>query len=223
MAYRRPLRQDCAVCGAAMVNVTHGGLLAAVPPDGRCCLCRTPIGPTPGLLEAGAAVVLCLLVPATPSAWVLAAWSWTALLGIALAFVDVAVLRLPDILTVVAGLGSFVLLGAAAVAAGRPGILWQVLAGGVGLGALYLVPIMSKTMSMGRGDGMLAVVVGLNVGWLGFAALVTATMATALIAVAYTVVMLMGRRIGPADHVPVGPFIMLGALVAVIQHGIAAA
>ncbi|GAA1026330.1 hypothetical protein GCM10009557_03650 [Virgisporangium ochraceum] len=120
VAYRQPLRQHCPVCGVVTVDVTRGGVLAAAPPDARCRQCRSPTGPAPGLLEVVAAAVLCLLAVATPSVWVLAAWSWTALLGIALAFIDVAVLRLPDVLTIAAGLGSLGLPGVAAVATDSP-------------------------------------------------------------------------------------------------------
>jgi leader peptidase (prepilin peptidase)/N-methyltransferase len=135
-----------------------------------------------------------------------------------MAFIDVAVLRLPDALTVAAGVGSLCALGVAAVATDSPGNLWRALAGGLGLGVVYALPILSNTMGMGRGDGMLAVVVGLNVGWLGLDALVTATLATAVIALLYTAAMLLAGRVRRTTHIPVGPFILLGALIAVVRH-----
>lgn len=217
VGYRQALRRRCRVCGAAVAQVA-GGLLVAAPVDGRCPLCRSPVGPTPGGVELVGVAVLASLAWAASSGWVLAAWSWTALLGIALAFIDVAVLRLPDALTLVAGVGSLGLLSVAAVVTHSPGNVWQALAGGVGLGAVYAVAVLSRTVGMGRGDAMLAVVVGLNVGWLGLGALVTATLATAVIALLYTVAMLLAGRVRWTTHVPVGPFILLGALVAVLRH-----
>jgi leader peptidase (prepilin peptidase)/N-methyltransferase len=73
-------------------------------------------------------------------------------------------------------------------------------------------------MGMGRGDGMLAVVVGINVGWLGLDALVTSTLATAAIAAVSTLAMLATGRIRRGDQVSVGPFILLGALAAILRH-----
>jgi leader peptidase (prepilin peptidase)/N-methyltransferase len=218
VAYSEPLRQRCPTCGVVVVVVALRGVLAAAPVDGHCYFCGASVGEAAGSVEWIAAAALLALALAAPSGWVLAAWSWTALLGIALAHVDFAVLRLPDALTVAAGLGSVALFGAAAVANDSVGSLWRALAGGLGLGALYLLPILSRAMGMGRGDGMLAVVVGINVGWLGFDALVTATLATAGIAVVYTAAKLVARRVRPTDHVAVGPFILLGALVAIVRH-----
>jgi leader peptidase (prepilin peptidase)/N-methyltransferase len=218
VGYRLPLRRRCPTCGVVAVPVALRGVLAAAPIDGQCHFCGASVGAVAGTVEWIAAAVLVVLGLVAPSGWVLAAWSWTALLGIALVYVDFAVLRLPDALTVAAGLGSFALLGVAAVATEGFGTLWRALAGGVGLGALYLLPILSRAMGMGRGDGVLAVVVGINVGWLGLDALVTATLATAVIAVVYTVAKLIGRRLRPSDHVAVGPFILLGAVVAIVRH-----
>lgn len=218
VAYREPLRRRCPTCGVVAVVVAVRGVLAAAPVDGHCYLCEAPVGRAAGSVEWIATAVTVALALVAPSGWVLAAWSWTALLGIALAHIDLAVLRLPDVLTVAAGLGSLALLGAAAIATDNFGSLWQALAGGLGLGALYLLPILSKTLGMGRGDGMLAVVVGVNVGWLGLDALVTATVVTAALAVVYTVAKLIRRQLRPTEHVAVGPFILLGALVAIVQH-----
>ncbi|GIJ62184.1 type 4 prepilin-like proteins leader peptide-processing enzyme [Virgisporangium aurantiacum] len=220
VAYRHPLRRRCPTCGVVAVRVAGRGVLAAAPVDGRCHLCGVPLGRPVGTVEGTAAAVLVVLALVAPSGWVLAAWSWTALLGIALAYVDLAVLRLPDALTVAAGLGSLALLGVAAVATDSPGRWWQALAGGLGLGVLYSIPILSRAMGMGRGDRMLAVVVGINVGWLGLAALVTATVATAAIAAVYTVAKLVGRQLRLTDHVPVGPFILIGGLVAIVRHAV---
>ncbi|GAA1025664.1 hypothetical protein GCM10009557_00460 [Virgisporangium ochraceum] len=217
VAYRQPLRRRCPACGAIAVGA-RAGLLIAAPLDGRCPLCRSPLGPTPGVVELTCAAVLVGIAVAAPSGWVLAAWTWTALLAVALAFVDVAVMRLPDTLTVTACVGSLGLLGIAAIATGSAFHLGRAIVGGVGLGALYLVPILWSAMGMGRGDGMLAVVVGMNVGWLGLDALVTSTLATAAIAAACTLTMLASGRVRRGDHVAVGPFILLGALAAIHWH-----
>lgn len=201
VGYGQPPRRRCPFCC---------GLLAAVLFDGRCWLCRSALGPSPGSVELIAGTVLAALAYAAPTGWVWVAWAWTALLGVALAFVDVAVLRLPDPLTVAAGAGSLALF------AGPAGGLGPALGGGVGLGAVYLAPILSKTMGMGRGDGMLAVVVGVNVGWLGFDALVVATVAAAAIAGVCVAAMLVLGRVRRGDQVPLGSFMLLGALVSIL-------
>jgi leader peptidase (prepilin peptidase)/N-methyltransferase len=214
VAYRQPPRSRCPTCATLVVPVALRGVVALAPLDGRCPSCATGIGPPPGTVELIAAAVLFLIALHAPSDWVLAAWCWAALFAVALALIDTAVLRLPDILTATAGLGALILLGLAAAATDQPNDYTRSALGGASLGLLYLAPILSTRMSMGRGDGHLAVVIGVCLGWISFQAIMTATTTAALIALLYSGTMLATRRLHRADPVPVGPIMLLGALAA---------
>src|SRR6266511_3823847 len=206
------------ITGPSMLLATAAaitaGIAAGAPPGGRCPACTATIGPPVGILEALAATVVVILAAHAPSTWVLAAWCWAGLLGVALAIIDAAVHRLPDILTTAAGVGTLLLLSAAA-ATGDPHALIRAVLAGLGLGVLYLVPILAGA-GMGRGDAQLALVIGASLGWVSITAVVTATIAAVLLAAGYVTAMLAARRIRSTDAVPYGPFMLLGALAAIV-------
>jgi leader peptidase (prepilin peptidase)/N-methyltransferase len=112
-------RSRCPGCGHPAVSATLGGLAAVAPVGGRCKRCFLRIGPRLGGVDVVAGALVAGLAWRAPSWLVLAAWGWSALLGIVLAVVDVAVMRLPDALTMAAFIGALVLLSAAAVSSGE--------------------------------------------------------------------------------------------------------
>ncbi len=215
VAYGVPPRSGCPYCGAPVATVAMRGLAAVGPVDGRCPTCNQQIGPPAAAVEIVTALVLAVLMVRAPSGWVLAAWSWVGLLGVALALVDAAVFRLPDILTTSAAVGTALLLTAAAVTTGDMSALAAAGLGALGLGLFYYLLVLIPGAGMGRGDGQLAIVVGACLGWLGSAVVVTATVAAVLLAAGFVIAELAAGRLNRHDPVPYGPFLLLGALVAV--------
>jgi leader peptidase (prepilin peptidase)/N-methyltransferase len=215
VAYGAPPRRRCPACGHPVVAVALRGLVAVGPLDGRCPTCASQVGPYLGAVELLTALVLAVLAVRAPSGWVLAAWCWAGLLAVALALVDAAVYRLPDILTTAAALGSAALLTVAAVATGDLPALASAGLSAFGLGLFYLVLVIIPGAGMGRGDAQLAVVIGGCLGWLGPSVVVTATIAAVLLAAGHVLAGLAAGRLSRRDPVPFGPFMLLGALVAV--------
>ncbi len=215
VAYGTPPRSRCPACGHPVVAVALRGLAAVGPLDGRCPTCTRQVGPPIAAVEVVTALVLAVLAVRAPSGWVLAAWCWAGLLGVALALIDAAVYRLPDILTTSAALGSAVLLTVAAVTTGDLSGLASAGLSAAGLGVFYLVLVLVPGAGMGRGDAQLAVVIGGCLGWLGPAVVVTATVAAVLLAAGYVLAVLAAGRLARRDPVPYGPFMLFGALVAV--------
>ncbi|MBT8225648.1 MAG: prepilin peptidase [Dactylosporangium sp.] len=217
VGWRQPLRQHCPACGTSVIPMTWRGLLAVAPLDGRCPTCRTPIGPVAGSVEILAALVLSMLAMRAPSGWVLAAWIWWALLGIALALIDTAVHRLPDPLTTAATGGVGLVLTAEAITSGEVDPLIRALACAAGLALVYLVAILAPG-GMGRGDGALAVSIGLLLGRISVPAVVLATVLTAGLAGAWTALGRIRGRLGGSDAVALGPHMIIGALVALLVN-----
>ena len=215
VASGQPSRGSCPSCGTPVVGVRWRALLAVAPLRGRCPTCATRIGPPAGAVELLAAAVLAVLAGCAPSAWVLAAWGWAALLGIALAFIDTAMFRLPDPLTTAATTGVLILLGVAAATAGQPHPLIRAVAAALALGLLYLIAVLAPGSGMGRGDAHLAVAVGACLGWRSLGTVADATRDTILLAAGYVLIMLVIRRLRRRDPVAYGVFILLGALLAV--------
>jgi leader peptidase (prepilin peptidase) / N-methyltransferase len=77
-----------------------------------------------------------------PSGWELAALAWLALIAVPLAFIDIAVQRLPDLLTIGAFAGTLVLLAAAEGAAHQPWPLVRAVIGAAALAGFYLAPVL---------------------------------------------------------------------------------
>ncbi|WP_354642120.1 A24 family peptidase [Kitasatospora camelliae] len=180
-----------------------------LPPSGRCSGCGERGGPRPGSVELVAAAVGAALgaVASWPAGAVLV---WAGLLGVVLGFVDAAVHRLPDALTLSLAAGTAVLLLAVEH---RGEVLLRCLLAAAVLGLVYgglalLVPI-------GLGDAKLAPALGALLGWYGWDAVLRGQLYAVLLAGGWAVVLLATRRAGRGDALPFGPFLLAGALLAV--------
>jgi len=186
-----------------------------LPVSGRCPVCRARIGPYPLLAELAAALTLGIVAARTPSLWEMAALAWLGLLAVPLACVDVAVHRLPDPLTAAACAGTFALLAVAAFTRHQPGRLGQAALGAAALICFYLALFVIRPGGIGIGDAKLAASVGAALTWISWQALVTGTFAAFILAASYGAALLFLRRAIRSTHMPLGPFILLGALAAV--------
>jgi leader peptidase (prepilin peptidase)/N-methyltransferase len=181
---------------------------------GRCPSCRTRIGPYLLLAEFAAGLVLAVAASRATSAWELAALALLVLIGVPLAFIDVAVHRLPDPLTAAAFAGTLALLAAAALAGHQPGQLARAAIGAAALACFYLVLCLIRPGEMGLGDAKLAASIGLLLGWTSWQALLTGTFAGFALAAIYGGVRLATHRATRTSQLPLGPFILLGTLAA---------
>jgi leader peptidase (prepilin peptidase)/N-methyltransferase len=201
-------RRECPQCSHAVVP----GLVAVLPPTGRCPSCRARIGPPPFAVELATGTVLALFALRVGEVWVLAALGWLAAIGVALWFVDVAVHRLPDQLTYAAFAGVLVLL----LASGDvPRVGWAVL-NGLGMAAFYLLLILVYPAGMGLGDAKLALSLGTALGWSGWVVTVLGTAAGFFLAGLFAAVALALGRVTRKSRIPHGPFMLLGALATVL-------
>ncbi|GIH92589.1 prepilin peptidase [Planobispora siamensis] len=162
--------------------------------------------------------------PGDPAGWApylaelaeLLAFCWLAVLCVVLAFVDLAVRRLPDRFTLAAGLGTGGLLTVAAAAGGRWGDLLGAGLGGLALAGFYLLLFLVNPAGMGLGDVKLAAVLGTALGWLGWNALVAGAFLGFLAGALYGVALIVLRRGSRKSEFPFGPFMIIGAFAAVL-------
>ncbi|GAA4463781.1 prepilin peptidase [Phytohabitans houttuyneae] len=203
-----PWRHACSHCDARLSGTF-------LPPTGRCPRCRARIGPPPGLVEVAAAGALAVVAWRVPEPLPMLAVAWVALFGVVLTHVDIAVHRLPDRLTFPAAGGALILFGLSAVVDGEYGRLASAVACALALAAFYLVLVLISPNGMGLGDAKAALSVGLVAGWFGWGVAVAAAVAGFLLAGLYATGLLALRRVGRKDHIAHGPFLLLGAFVAV--------
>jgi leader peptidase (prepilin peptidase)/N-methyltransferase len=215
----QPVRHDCPACTTLLVPNGPRGALAVLPQSGRCPACRARIGPPAGAVEAASATAFALLACHAGSVLQLVASCWVAAFGVALAFVDLAVHRLPNRLTLPAYGGALLLFGTAGLADHRLGTLRTAVVCGVAMAASYLALTLISPAGMGCGDGKLALSVGILLGWSGWSATAVGTAAGFLLAGLYAAGALMLGRVTRKDHIPHGPFMLLGALSAIVLAG----
>ena len=188
---------------------------SVLPVTGRCPRCKARIGPDPLAIEFVTGLVLAVAAARASSGWELAALAWLALIAVPLAFIDIAVQRLPDLLTVSAFTGTLVLLAAAEGTAHQPWPLVRAVIGAAALAGFYLALWLVFPDQLGLGDVKLAASIGLVLAWGSWSELFLGALAGALLGAVYARV--LSARRGPGDRVylPLGPFLLLGAFAAI--------
>ncbi|NEA58429.1 prepilin peptidase [Streptomyces sp. SID13666] len=179
----------------------NGGTGTRQRPYGTVLLCVT------------ACAALAALVGARPE---LVVWLLLVPLGVLLARIDLAVFRLPDVLTLPALAGTAALLGGAALLPGHEGSWPRALLGGVVLGAVYFLLFLINPAGMGFGDVKLAPTLGLALGWYGWPVLFAGTFAGFVLGAVAGLVLLATRRANRKTPLPFGPFMLIGALGGVL-------
>jgi leader peptidase (prepilin peptidase)/N-methyltransferase len=182
---------------------------------GRCVPgeARYGAGYGPALAAAATCGLLAWRVGAHPE---LAVWLLLVPAAVVLARVDLAVFRLPDVLTLPALGATAVLLGAAALLPRHGGEWVRALIAAAVLLLLYGVLFFVNPAGMGFGDVKLAPTLGLVLGWYGWGAVITGTFAGFVLGAGYGLVLVAARRANRKTALPFGPFMLLGALLAVL-------
>ncbi|MFG1880817.1 prepilin peptidase [Micromonospora sp. NPDC049102] len=139
-----------------------------------------------------------------------------AVVGLVLAVVDLACLRLPDPLVAAAGTLALGGLTGAALLAGTPARLVGALVGGVLAGAAHVLLALLPRSRLGFGDVKLAAVLGLPLGWLGRDALLTGLLLAHLLHGVLVLGLLATRRVRPNTLLPLGPALLAGTWLAAL-------
>jgi leader peptidase (prepilin peptidase) / N-methyltransferase len=187
-----------------------------VPAPGRCPACRARTGPPPLVIELVTAVVLGGLAARVPAGLALAAACWAGVCGVALAWIDASVQRLPDVLTGTAYAGTAGLLLAAAAASGHWDSLLRAAVTGLALAAVLAAVAIISHSALGLGDAKLAASLGTLLAWFGWPTLVRGIVAGFLLGGVYGAALLVLRRATRAQRVAFGPFMLAGAFLAVL-------
>jgi len=198
------------VAGEAAVGVFAG------PPLRAGVLARYGVKPPVLTVEVAAGVALALAVVRAAAPWQAAALGWLMLCAVALTFIDIAIRRLPDPLTGAALAGVLGFLAVAAFTGGQPGQFGRAALAAVALCGFYLLLFLIRPAGMGLGDIKLAASLGAALGWQGWEQVVTAAFVTFTAAALYGVALLLLRRATRTTQFPLGPFMVLGALVALL-------
>jgi leader peptidase (prepilin peptidase) / N-methyltransferase len=180
--------------------------------------CRRALLARPPLLEVTAGVLWALLAlrlwPSHPAA--LPAYLALGLACVALVVIDVDSRLLPNRITYPAlGLVAVLLLVASLVEHDLGRMLRALEAAGVAGASLLALALLSPG-GMGLGDVKFALVLALALGWLGWSAVLAGFVGAFLLGGLAALVALLILRAGRTTQLPFGPWLALGAILAVL-------
>ncbi|MCK7628227.1 A24 family peptidase [Streptomyces sp. RS10V-4] len=189
---------------------------------GRCPECRAPYGPAAPAAAAVTALACAALAAAAGHRPELAVWLLLAPPAVLLALVDRRVQRLPDVLTLPLAALAATALGAVGWLTGAPAPWLRALLGGLALAVGYLLLFLLNPAGLGLGDVKLALGLGVALGWYGWRTLLTGAAAGLLLGAVHAAYLLLVRRAGRRATMPLGPFMITGAFLALLLGAAAA-
>lgn len=190
----------------------------------RCASCRSEgdagteylYGPRTSRTSLTGAVVCAALAAAVGTRPELAVWLLITPFALLLAAVDLRVRRLPDVLTLPLAAATAALLGVASVFPGAGGSWARALLGGLVLAGSCFVLFLVHPRGFGFGDVKLALTAGVALGWYSWQAVLAGAFLAFLLHAAWGVTLILAGRAGRKTALPFGPFMVLGALLAVV-------
>ncbi len=206
----------CPSCGEPVRPRDNIPVLSWLLLRGRCRDCSAPISRRYPLVEVLTSVVLVVLTLRIGPEASLPAFLYLGVIGVALALIDIDVKRLPNVIVLPSYVVASVLLLLAAVVGDDWRRLVHAAVGMASLYGLYFLLALAYPRGMGFGDVKLAGVLGLYLGWLGWAELVTGAFLGFLLGAVWGAALMLRRRAGRRSMIPYGPFMLAGALLAVL-------
>ncbi len=182
---------------------------------GKCRDCATPISARYPLVEAGTAVLFAAVGLRFGLTALLPALLFLAATGFALALIDMDVQRLPFAITVPATGVVIALLAVAGFADGWGPANVALLSAGIWLAVYGTIWLATTGRGMGLGDVVLAPMLGLTLGWIGWGASLVGLLGGFFCGALVGVVLIAAGRAGRRSKVPFGPFMLTGAALGV--------
>ncbi|HEV7527800.1 MAG TPA: prepilin peptidase [Solirubrobacteraceae bacterium] len=215
VSYRLPRHESlispashCPKCATPVKPYDNIPILSWLLLRGHCRSCTAPISPRYPLVEALTAALCVGAVLAHASASGIALSVALILLVVPAAMIDLEHRIIPNAITALGAVLALV-IGLALDPAGEP----ERLIAAAGAGGLLLLAALAYPGGMGMGDVKLAGVMGLFLGRAVAPAMLVALLAGVLVGAA--IIAQKGAQAGRKTAVPFGPFLALGALVAV--------
>jgi leader peptidase (prepilin peptidase)/N-methyltransferase len=220
----------CPACGTRIRATDNIPVLSWLLLRGRCRACREPFSVRYAVIElvtalvfAGLAALAAPGILTAPTAALAAAavleliaLLWFAGIGIALAAIDLDTHRLPDAIVLPSYGVLAALLGGAALLAGDGEAAARAAAGAGILFALYLLLALISPRGMGMGDVKLSGVIGLVLGWVGWASLAVGALAAFVLGGLVGLALIVLGRARRSTGIPFGPWMLGGAWVGIL-------
>jgi leader peptidase (prepilin peptidase) / N-methyltransferase len=205
----------CPSCDAPIAFRDNVPVVSWLLLRGRCRSCGSHISIRYPLVELATAALFVAFAIRFGIHADLPAYLYIAAVGIALAMIDIDLLRLPDILTLPSYPIGLVLLGIAAWVDNAPHAFVRGVLGMVVLAAFYGLVWLLYPAGMGLGDVKLAGVVGLYLAWLGWGQLAVGAFSAFAVGAIVSIAIVGVKGGGRKTRVPFGPFMLIGLLIGI--------
>ncbi|HXP33630.1 MAG TPA: prepilin peptidase [Acidimicrobiales bacterium] len=221
--HRVPLRQSvvrprshCPQCGTQIDERDNIPLVSWIALRGRCRSCHARIPVRYPLVEAATAVLFVAAAVRLGANWDLPAFCVFFASLLAISVIDLERYIIPSRIIY----PTLVVVGPLLVLAAALDSRWRALAdagigGAAAFAALFVVHVISPR-GMGFGDVRLAGVIGLMLGWLGLRYVPLGLFLAFVLASVVGIGLMVARLRSRKDAVPFGPFMAMGAVVAVL-------
>jgi leader peptidase (prepilin peptidase)/N-methyltransferase len=181
---------------------------------GRCADCQAPISARYPLVEAGTAALFVAVAAKFGWSWELPAYLYLAAITIALAAIDLDVLRLPDQIVLPSYAVALILLVPTAIVERNGDAVLRGLLAAAALYAFYrLLALIPR--GMGGGDVKLAPLLGFYLGWLGWSSVAVGAFAGFLLGGVVGVLLMLFKLANRKSRIPFGPYMLAGTFLAV--------
>jgi leader peptidase (prepilin peptidase)/N-methyltransferase len=201
------------LAGVAAASPYLAGLTITVPDRAALNWARGTSASRPRILATALAGLPLAALAAATTGWsaALPAFLLLAVLGAPLAVIDIEHHRLPDRLVLTAAVGGAGLLGGAAIVSSEGHrFLRSLQAGAVVFGVLLVLTLAAP---FGFGDTKLAAVLAGYLGWYGWTFVVYGILAGFGLAALVALALVFSGRLTMKSALPLGPALLLGALV----------
>lgn len=208
----------CPSCAHPIRNRHNIPVLGWIALKGRCVDCQARISVRYPLVELGTAVLFVaatVRLSAVNRLPALPAYLYFVAIGIALALIDVACRRLPNVIVLPSYPVVLVLLLAATAWQHDWSALLRALIGMAALFGFYFLLAMVNPAGMGFGDVKLAGVLGAVLAYLSYSTLLVGAFAAFLVAAVVGAILIGSRRSTRKTSIPFGPYMIIGAVLAI--------
>jgi leader peptidase (prepilin peptidase) / N-methyltransferase len=148
--------------------------------------------------------------------WALPGFLLFAWMLVVVAVIDARTRRIPNRLTYPLTPALIVLLVLAALVNGSPGAALRVVLGALAAFGFLLLLALISPRGMGMGDVKLAAFIGAGLGYVGWGAVVVGIFVSFLLGGLVAVLLVTTRLRRRKEHIPFGPYLAVGALVALL-------
>ncbi len=221
VAYRVPLHRSVVSPASACPRCEHRlGWRDNIPVvswlilRGRCRYCGAPISVRYPIVELATAALFAAAAIVIGAEWVLPAYLWFVGVTVALTLTDLDHKLIPNRILFPSSGGAVVLLGIGALIEGEAASLGRALLGASAYFAALLVVALIAKGGFGFGDVKLAWFLGLYAAYLGWGELLVAAFLPFAVGGVVSIVLLVTGIKGRKDAIPFGPYMVIGAYIA---------